>query len=222
MEISTAIRTRRSIRKYKPDPVPRQILEEIIDVSQWAGSPMNIQPYECAVVGSDLMKELKVRILEKLEVNESEPSEFATLQMKEPYSQRAVEYRTNTDSYQFPPGTDNLDERRRIYRFTAETFRDAPNAIIIYSDKTLGSHPYVALAVGLLAQSICLAALPYGLGTCVMAGRWSGFLKQQLKIPESKIIICSIGIGYPDHEARINNFPRTRIPLTSWVHWCGF
>jgi nitroreductase len=36
MEIIEAIRTRRSIRSYKPDPVPRKVFEELLDACRWA------------------------------------------------------------------------------------------------------------------------------------------------------------------------------------------
>jgi nitroreductase len=42
------------------------------------------------------------------------------------------------------------------------------------------------------------------------------------KVPESKLIAYGIAIGYPDFEARVNNFPRTREPLESLVRWEGF
>ena len=132
MEIIEAIRTRRSIRSYKPDPVPRKVLEEIIETCQWAGSPQNTQPWEFAIVGSELMKEIKARIIEKLEANNTPDSQLPPFKLQEPYSQRAVDYRQSSDSYQFPPETENLDERRRAYAALGEQFRGAPNAIIVY------------------------------------------------------------------------------------------
>ena len=101
-------------------------------------------------------------------------------------------------------------------------FRGAPNAIIVYMDRALNLHPNMLIGIGAMAQTFCLTALAHGLGTCVLGSRWTSVLRELIDIPESKIILHAIAIGYADSEARINNFPRTRLPLESWVHWQGF
>jgi len=50
MDIIEAIRTRKSIRGYKPDPVPREVLRDIMDIATRAPSSMNTQPWEVAIV----------------------------------------------------------------------------------------------------------------------------------------------------------------------------
>jgi len=42
--------TRRSVRKYKPDPIPREVLEQIVDAGRLAPTARNIQPWEFVVV----------------------------------------------------------------------------------------------------------------------------------------------------------------------------
>jgi nitroreductase len=222
MEIIKAILTRRSIRRFKPDPVPRKVLEEILAACQWAESPMNTQPAEFAVIGGEVIKELKDRMTEKFAADAPEEPEFAALVLPELCSQRAADYRNSTDAFQFPAGTENLEEKRRLYGLTNVQFRTAPDAIIVYADKTIGLHPYVLIGVGAMAQTICLAALAHGLGTCIMGVRYATMIKEILGIPQSKVILHLIGIGYPDSEARINNFTRTRISLGSCVSWHGF
>ncbi|MBW2674265.1 MAG: nitroreductase family protein, partial [Deltaproteobacteria bacterium] len=46
MELKEAIRKRISVRGYKTDPVPKEILAEIIETSLRAPSAMNVQPWE--------------------------------------------------------------------------------------------------------------------------------------------------------------------------------
>ncbi len=50
MEVLEAIRSRRSIRRFKPDPVPERLLLEILDAGRWAPSGGNIQPWLFIVV----------------------------------------------------------------------------------------------------------------------------------------------------------------------------
>ena len=76
MEAIEAIKTRRSTRSYKPDPVPRKLLEEIIDACQWAGSPGNMQPWEFAILGGDAIAEFKKRLMDKVETEAPSELEF--------------------------------------------------------------------------------------------------------------------------------------------------
>lgn len=225
MEIIEAIRNRRSIRRYKSEPVPRKVLEEIIEASQWAGSFLNMQPWEFAVLGGEVMKEWKKRLIEKFEANTPEEREYPIgMPFPEPYSQRAEEFRANIDNLMFPPGTENLEEKQHAYAISGVQVRDAPNAIVIYTDKSFLNSPLQLLGIGIIAQTVCLASLAYGLGTCVTgrAVETPNILRELLGIPHSKIIMCAIAIGYPDPGAKINRLVRTRIPPESWVHWHGF
>ncbi len=44
------IRLRRSVRRYRPDPVPRELIERVLDAARWAPSAVNMQPWQFVVV----------------------------------------------------------------------------------------------------------------------------------------------------------------------------
>lgn len=46
------IRTRRSIRKFRPDPVPHELIEKVLDAGRWAPSGQNNQPWRFAIITS--------------------------------------------------------------------------------------------------------------------------------------------------------------------------
>eukprot|EP01036_Dinobryon_divergens_P014781 gene14781-19987_t len=50
MEFKELIRARNSIRGYLDKPVPRDVIESIIEVAKWAPSSMNTQPWHVHVV----------------------------------------------------------------------------------------------------------------------------------------------------------------------------
>ncbi len=50
MDVFEAIRGRRSVRRFKPDPVPDEDLEKILEAGIWAPSAGNLQPWEFIVV----------------------------------------------------------------------------------------------------------------------------------------------------------------------------
>ena len=58
MELLEAIQNRKSIRKFKPQAVPRPMLEEILQAALRAPSSINTQPWECWVVGGETLQRL--------------------------------------------------------------------------------------------------------------------------------------------------------------------
>ena len=59
MDVIEAIKKRKSIRKFKPDPVPRKVIREILDTAVRAPSGMNTQPWEFAVLAGDIIEKVK-------------------------------------------------------------------------------------------------------------------------------------------------------------------
>jgi nitroreductase len=50
MELLEAIITRRAIRRFKPDPVPPELVEKLLEAARWAPSSVNCQPWEFIVI----------------------------------------------------------------------------------------------------------------------------------------------------------------------------
>ncbi len=59
MEIIEAVKTRKSVRAYKPDPVPAEVLREILEISVRAPSAMNTQPWEFTVVTGQPLEKMR-------------------------------------------------------------------------------------------------------------------------------------------------------------------
>lgn len=53
MELMEAIKTRRSVRKFTDEPVPREKLEKIIEAAMWAPSGQNLQPWYFVALTKD-------------------------------------------------------------------------------------------------------------------------------------------------------------------------
>ncbi len=60
------VKRRRSIHRFKPDPVPDEYIEKILEVARWAPSGMNMQPWEFVVVKEP---ELKAEIVKYAEAD---------------------------------------------------------------------------------------------------------------------------------------------------------
>jgi nitroreductase len=226
MDVIEAIRTRRSIRVFKPDPVPRKVLQELLDVSRWAPSGGNVQPWYFDVLAGELLAKVTARLVEKAttwdghDYMDTKPD----LPRTGPYSKLLMPRRQSLKALQdpiyYPLGTKNMEAKQLEHREHMLRFFDAPGVIIVCADDR-GSNSIVS--IGAVAQTICLAALTYGLGTCIMGipVLWPEIFRESLNIPKDRAIVTSIAIGYPDLRAPINTFPRPREPLDNLVEWHG-
>jgi nitroreductase len=226
MDVVEAIRTRRSIRVFKTDPVPRRVLQELLDVGRWAPSGGNVQPWYFYVLAGKPLAKVTDRLVEKAttwdghDYVDTKPDlprtgPYSNLLMPRRQSLKAVQ-----DPIYYPPGTKNLEAKQLEHREHMLRFFDAPCAIVICADDR---GPNSIVSIGAVAQTICLAALTYGLGTCIMGipVLWPDIFRESLDIPKDRAIATSIAIGYPDLEAPINTFPRPREPLDKLVEWHG-
>lgn len=219
MELVDAIVGRRSIRAFRPDPVPREVLGQIMQISQRAPSWMNTQPWEFAIVGGQEMARLKKALLEAASQNPHLQPDISMPLFSDPYNQRRREL-----GYQVYKvmGIGQEDKEKRIAWFLKGVeFFDAPNAIIPYIDRSLST--WSLLDVGLISMLVMLAAQEFDLGTCIETEP-SGYpqvVREVLGIPDSKIILASIAIGYPDWDAPINRFRSSRETVESFVRWHG-
>ncbi len=215
MDLVEAIRTRRSIRSFLPTPVPKQVLSELMDLSRWSPSGSNTQPWEFAILGGKPLDEVKEYIGKHMRDTPAHP-DIPYPPMPEPYRTRQKDLLQTMNAHQGPPG-----ERRAGGRAPGGVFFDAPNAIIVYTDREIC--PRAFLGLGMIAQTIALSALQFGLATCIMSQvtYWPEVYRDRRIVPENKLIAFGIAIGYPDAQARVNTFPRTRESPDSFVHWFG-
>ena len=219
MDITQAIRSRKSIRGYLPTPVPKEVLAQILELATRAPSSMNTQPWSFNILGGKALNALRNSFkAEFIKGREGKPDIPASV-FTGAHRTRQVE--VAKDLFQLMNIAREDKEKRQQWLLNMICFFDAPNAIIIYTDD---SSPTVMGAVGIVSQTICLTALAHGLGTCIMGQPvlWPEIYREIIGIPAGKPIATSIAIGYPDLDAPINNFPRPREPLDTLVEWHGF
>ena len=220
MDVIDAIKARYTVRAYKPEPVPKGVLAELMEVALRAPSWANTQTWEFAVVGGEVMRELKQSLAAKASAQEERYPDIPRPEWPSPYRERGRE--NGIRLYQLL-GISRDDTEKQL-QWYVEMYRlfDAPNGIIVYTDRELSV--WALVNVGLVVQSIALAALDYGLGTAMLAASVSypDEVRRILRIPESKQLVIAIAIGYPDPEAKVNEFRSNREPLETMVTWHGF
>ncbi len=218
MDAIECIRNRKSIRKFKPDPVPREVLTEVLETARWSPSYKDSQPWEVIVLSGAKKEELSRILLEKLE-NRDDP----TPDLPAPRSWPAAEQARIDQlirSRQEATGID-LSAPENVVKSKKANFRfyDAPHAIYLFQDATLSD--WSLFDLGLFAQSLMLAAHAKGLGTVpqAYATDYAKEVKRFLAIPETKRLVLGISVGYPDLNSPINALRTGRMEVDELVTW---
>jgi nitroreductase len=222
VEFIEVLKARRSIRAFKPDPVPMDTLRKIMEQSLWAPSWANTQPWEFAVASGHKLKEIVKQYIAKGEEKPypdiARPPEFP-----EPYMSRIRALQ--------PPGgkapTKEDMDKRRIQSFS---HYGAPVVIYVLIDRSFyyqakGTNVWSLYDCGAIDQNIGLLATNYGLGTVqqAQAVTYPDILRKVLGVPESKLFAIGIALGYPDWDNPAMKGPRTtREPVEKVVKHYGF
>lgn len=222
MDIIEAIKTRKSIRGYKPDEVPKTVLREILEIAGRSPSAMNTQPWEFLVIGGDVLQRIRQTNVEKLKAGVAPHGEHSVTGWARDsiYRSRQVELAMQLFDLMGIQREDAV--KRGEWMERGFKFFDAPAAVIVLTDKSLaGSTPLID--IGIVIQSICLAALHYGLGTCIedQGCLYPDALREIAQIPDSKKIVMAIALGYPDWDFPANKIQTTRIPVDDMITWRG-
>lgn len=220
MEIFQAVTTRRSIRKFRPDPVPEGLIREIIEAARWSPSWANTQPWEIwVVVGEPLERFKKANRQRFLDGAIAAPDTPMPEVWPEILKRRYTEVgKRLLTALEIP----REDKEGRL-RYAGDTFAlfDAPCLLLFCVDRSL-AREYAMLDIGAIQQTVCLLAHARGLGSCILAVsvRYPELIRETIPIPEEKAVIIGATLGYPDSEAPINNFTRERAnpdEFTTWV-----
>jgi len=222
MNIVETIRNRKSIRKFKSDPIPKEVLKEILEIAGQAPSALNTQPWEFTVIAGDVLENVKKGNLEMLNAGVSPSAEFSVVEWayESVYRERQVGLAMQLFKLM---GIDRKNKEQRT-KWAQRGFRffDAPAVIILSSDRTL-PEAAPALDIGAVMQTICLAAMHYKLGTCIenQGVMYPHIVRKFADISEERRMITSIAIGYPDPDFPANQIVTERAPVDSITKWCG-
>lgn len=221
MDIIDAVQSRKSIRGYKPVPVPKEVIREILDIASRSPSAMNTQPWEVTVVTGEVLDKIRQAHIELL-TSGVRPNPDVPLKRPEGiYRQRQVDLAVQL--FQLMGIAREDREKRAEWTQRGYRFFDAPAAIILSVDRSL-EESKAMMDIGSFAQTVCLIACKYGLGTCIedQGIMFPEVLREFTHIPESKRIVISIAIGYPDWDFPANKVEAKREPVENFVTWWGF
>jgi nitroreductase len=226
MEIVEAIQQRKSIRAFKSSPVPQEILKEIMELALRAPSWGNTQPWEFAIVGGKKLEEIRQAFVEKAG-EEHNPEIPHPRKFPEPYDTRRRVLGRKVLELKGIRREDK--EKRKWWLLQGLRLFEAPCVIYIYIDRSFyqqsdGLNIWPVFDCALVAENIMLLATNYGLGTIaqIQTVVYPDVLREVLGIPDSKLIVLGISVGYPDWDDPVNQLRSEREPLDSVSTWYGF
>jgi coenzyme F420-0:L-glutamate ligase / coenzyme F420-1:gamma-L-glutamate ligase len=171
---------RRSIRRYRPDPVPRHLIERLLTAAIWSPSAHNRQPWRFAVIETQEQKETLARAM-------------------------GARLRRDLEADGVPQAVIEVDISRSYSRMT-----NAPLLIAlclsmadmdVYSDERRNHNEYLMAvqSTAMAGQNILLAAHDAGLGACWMCAPLfcPDVVRLALDLPEDWQPQALLTVGYP-------------------------
>jgi nitroreductase len=219
MDLLEAVKTRRSIRKFRGDVVPEPLLREILEAACWAPSWGNTQPWEIVVVTGEKLEEFK-KANRQLQIEGVAPQPDTVMpaiwpeHIKKRYNDVGKSVLTSLGIQR-----GDTEGRQRYYSDMATLF--GASAMILYClDKEI-AREYGMLDIGAIIQTTCLLAHAHGLGSCILSATvlHPAMVREITQIPPSQAIIMGIALGYPAAGEPVNEFGRERAPLDSVIRW---
>jgi nitroreductase len=223
MDVFEAIESRKSIRAFTDQPVEKQILQKLLEISQRAPSGTNTQPWHVYICTGSVRQAITDDVLAQAAAGKASKYE---------------------DYSYYPPVWNDLHRDRRrgvgwgLYgllgiekgdreasaRQGARNFKffDAPVGLFITVDSYLGYGSWAD--AGMYAQTLMLAARGLGLHSCPQAA-WIQFQEpvfRHLGIPGDQALVTGMSLGYADAGAIENTLVSEREDVANVAHFCGF
>jgi nitroreductase len=228
MELEKAIKERKSIRAFKPDQVPLDLLKKIIEQAQRAPSWANTQPWEFAVVTGKKLKAIQEAFVKRgpaaMQSYQSEvarPGDFPEPYISRIKKMQAQENRGRTSAMKPEEIQEHMNDNFRNYGATTCIYLVLGKNFV---NQEKGHNMWALYDSGAAVQNIMLLATAHGLGTIAqaMAVVFPDIIHKELGIPDDKLIALGIAIGYADWKNKVNEDYRGREPLDEIFKFYGF
>jgi nitroreductase len=220
--VDHAIVTRRSLRAFLPTPVPRPLIEDILQVAARAPSGTNVQPWRVTVLTGAARERLSaaiLRVYDDPELRREHAEEYAyyPTEWVDPYLARRR--KVGWDLYGLLGIGKTEKERMHAQHGRNYRFFDAPVGMIFTIDRILQQGSW--LDYGMFLENIMIAARARGLDTCPQAAftQFHRVISEQLALPASEMVVCGMALGYADMSRIENTLETEREPVSGFARF---
>jgi nitroreductase len=216
VNVAEALQARYSVRGYRADPVPEELIREVFDIARLAASGTNTQPWHVAVVSGEARYRLQNQLCDLFDAGVAQQRGFpGDADMDGVYLDRR---RACGFGYYETMGVERKDRegRMRIARKNFEFF-GAPHVAFFSMPRTF-TFPQ-AVDMGIFLQAVMLVMVEKGLG-CIAQGSLAGYpspVREIADMPDENEIMFGLSFGYEDPAAHINTVRMTRASVDDFA-----
>lgn len=197
MDVYEAVDSRRAVRAFRGEPVPREVLERVLAAATRAPSSGNLQPWRVYVVSGEPLAELKRRAKARaLAGDPGDEREYPMYpaELTSPYLDRfsaAAAQRYKALGIE----RDDLDRPTKIAALNSEAF-GAPVVLFCYLDRTMGPGQWGD--AGMYLQTVMLLLRAEGLHSCpqVMWTMYRRTVGHAVGADDGLVLFCGVAVGF--------------------------
>ncbi len=219
-EILAALQRRKSVRGFKPDPIPRAELEALFSTAQLAPSWCNIQPWRVALTAPPFTGEVAAALTAAAKSGMPQPDLGFPADYPEPY----MTHRRACGHALYGAMGIGRDSKERRYDAWLRNYAlfDAPHLAVVSRDRRLGE--YATLDIGVWLGILLTTASAKGIDCCPMASvaAYPAPLRRLLAIPDDQVILFGLTLGREDPSVPANACRTTRDPIDANIRFLGF
>ncbi|MEE4660057.1 MAG: nitroreductase family protein [Halieaceae bacterium] len=210
---------RKSVRAFRPDPVPAALLQQVFAAALRAPSNCNTQPWQTHVASGEPLERLRKRIPDAFMRGEFSMDFPYDGKYEGVYKDRQY---AAAEALYSAMGIQREEKDKRNAAFMRNfTFFDAPHVAFLFLPEPFGLRE--ACDLGMYAQTVMLSMVAHGLGCCPQTAL--SFLAEpvraELGIDSSNKLLFGISFGYEDTEAAANRCRTDRGSLEEITHFHG-
>jgi nitroreductase len=216
--LETLLRERYSVRAFKPDPVPREIVERVLTAAQRTASWCNSQPWQVVIASGEAKEKFRRAIYAEAASGAPQDGDF---EFPREYQGVYLERRRESgfqlyNTLGIARGDKSAYAKQALQNYN---FFGAPHVAVIHTDEALGI--YGAIDCGAYVNNFMLAAQALGLGSIAQAAlaRHSGLIRRHFALADDRRVVCGISFGYADHADRVNSYRTSRASLAETVRF---
>ena len=214
--LHAVLRERKSVRAFKPDPVPQRLLDELFALAAETPSNCNTQPWTVCLVSGATRDTLAQALTEDYQQGKiAFDIPYLAAHYPPGLKERQVAH-VQSQQDAFGISRDDAQGRSKLGLGNMR-FWDAPHVALLFMP-AFGNEREAA-DVGMFAQSAMLGATALGLATCPQTslGLFAGTIKRVLGIDDSLKLLIGLAIGYEDETSPAARLVQDRVPPSDFI-----
>ena len=223
MEFDEVVLGRRSIRGFKSDPIPKDLLREIVELAGRAPSSMNTQPWYLHAVSGAALERIREGNTER---NLAGVPASREIRMHGAYEGLHRERQKDIAVQLYDSMGIEWTDKARRQDWVLRGFRqfDASVSVVVTFDKDLVENDIAIFDCGAVVNCLVNAAWSKGVG-CVINGQGiaqSPVIREHARIPDNQVIMSCVAMGFADERFSANDVVSRRRPVDEVVTFLDF